>query len=118
VAGEIVLDGRLHRGAAGRAGELANVEGTPWFAANLWLHRNGPATTAALCTAAPRGAAAVRLVAGLAGPLAEGLFQLVHTIDSALIVIGGGLAQSGASLLDPVAAVLRDRCCPPLKVTT
>jgi len=36
----------------------------------------------------------------------------VHTIDSALIVIGGGLAQSGASLLDPVAAVLRDRCRP------
>lgn len=108
----IVVNGELHRGVGGRAGELANIRRTPWFAANLWLHKNDPESTVALFASARSDPEAERHIAEFAGHVAAGLFELVHTIDPALIVIGGGLARAGSTLLDAVSTDLRDRCEP------
>lgn len=116
----VVINGALLRGVGGRAGELANVRRTPWFAANLWLQRNSPVGGAAAFGPDPAGShntaanvdAARRHLAAFVAPVAHGLAELVHTIDPAQIVLGGGLARAGQGLLDAVAEILSRECRP------
>ncbi|HET9253912.1 MAG TPA: ROK family transcriptional regulator [Pseudonocardiaceae bacterium] len=102
--------GQLHRGAMGRAGEIANISPGPWGRANKWLRKQDRTTATALF----QDASGVTRVDDLAADLAAGIAEVVHVIDPALIVIGGGLAHAGDTLLNAIRSRL-DRACEPTR---
>jgi len=129
----LVLDGRVHRGAKGTAGELGHVSidpggplcpcgnrgclelsaGTP---ALVRQHRESTGTDLSgpeLVLAARRGEpAARRLVEDAGGRIGEALAALVTLVDPERVVVGGDLAEAGDLLLDPLVASLRSRAMP------
>jgi glucokinase len=143
IGGALVLDGRIHRGAGHRAGEIGHVvvapDGPPCgcgargcvetlASARAIEHRYARRTGSAGVDAeevARRVAAGDRLAAEIwadaVHALALGLMTCVTLVDPGLVVIGGGLAEAGATLLDPLAAALAERATfqvPPRTVTT
>lgn len=118
----IVLNDTLRRGASGRAGEIANLPATPWARANSWLTKHDRDSAHELFhTAAARDSEAHGQVEDFAADLAAGLAELVYTIDPELIVIGGGLAHAGYTILNPTRKHLQNRCRrtpPPVELST
>ncbi|HKR49982.1 MAG TPA: ROK family transcriptional regulator [Pseudonocardiaceae bacterium] len=103
--------GQLHRGATGRAGEIANIASSPWGRANQWLRKQDRRTAAALFHATAAGEAdAIARIDDLAADLAAGLAEVVHIIDPQLIVIGGGLAHAGDILVGAIRKHLDAAC--------
>lgn len=103
--------GQLYRGATGRAGEIANIESSPLGRANQWLRKQDRRTATALFHAAAMGEAdAIARIDDLAADLAAGLAEVVHIIDPELIVIGGGLAHAGDTLVDAIRKHLDAAC--------
>jgi len=141
LGGGIVLDGRLHRGYFGVAGEIGHLnmipDGLPcgcggrgcWeqYAAGRALRRYGRERAAAdpllgkrllelnegvaetitgsqITEAAEQGdPLALEVYDELADWLGRGLADLASLFDPGVFVLGGGVADSGALLLDPVA---------------
>jgi glucokinase len=128
VGAAIVLDGRLHRGAADAAGEIGHVP-VPGDGAACGCGRHGcletmasgralavraraaganVATAADVFAAAATGdATCVCIVADAVAALAAGLTILVNVLNPAVVAIGGGVAVAGAALLDPLRAAVR-----------
>src|SRR5262249_33245449 len=105
--------GQPHRGATGRAGEIANIESSPWGRANKWLRKQDRTSAAALFRAAAANEAdAIAQVDDLATDLAAGLAEVVHIIDPELIVLGGGLAHAGDTILTAIRDRLDAACRP------
>lgn len=124
VGGAALVDGRLLRGAIGRAGHLGHISldpdgppdicGTPgsleWAIGNATLRERSQgrfATTHDLIRAAEAGdpfARAVWLKSVRA--LAAGVASLINVLDPEVVVIGGGIARAGAALFKPLAAEL------------
>ncbi|WP_405017029.1 ROK family glucokinase [Kitasatospora sp. NBC_00070] len=142
IGGGIVLDGRLHRGRFGVAGEIGHLNMVPdgllcgcggkgcWeqYGSGRALRRYGREKAAGDPIAGKRmlelndGAAdtirgihiteaaaegdplALECYAELADWLGRGLADLAALFDPAVFVLGGGVSDSGALLLDPVAA--------------
>lgn len=124
VGGAALVDGRLLRGAIGRAGHLGHISldpagppdicGTPgsleWAIGNATLRERSQgrfATTHDLIRAAEAGdpfARAVWLKSVRA--LAAGVASLINVLDPEVVVIGGGIARAGAALFEPLAAEL------------
>ncbi len=124
VGGGVIVHGQLLQGAIGRAGHLghitlnesgpADIVGTPGSLedaiGNHNIHqRTGGRfrSTADLLDAVSRGdevaTAAWRLSIE---SLAVGLASLLNVFDPELVVIGGGIAECGAALFDPLRAEL------------
>lgn len=130
VGGGIVIDGRPFRGATGAAGEIGHMliaadlaDGGPaagsfprtdsleGVAAGRALDRDavalGHADGSALVTAAEAGDPDARAaVARLGERLGVGIANLVTILDPDLVVVGGGVAEAGALLLDPARATV------------
>ena len=128
VGAAIVLDGRLHRGAADAAGEIGHVP-VPGDGAACGCGRHGcletvasgraiatrareagarVATAADVFAAAATGdATCMRAVTEAVTALAGGLTILVNVLNPGVIAIGGGVAAAGAALLDPLRAAVR-----------
>jgi glucokinase len=124
VGGAAMVDGRLLRGAIGRAGHLghialdwngpADICGTPgsleWAVGNYRIRERTEGrfdTTHELVAAYRAGdprAAAVWLDSVRA--LACGIASLANVLDPEVVLIGGGIAQAGAALFDPLARFL------------
>jgi predicted NBD/HSP70 family sugar kinase len=132
----IVIDGRLHAGATGGAGEVGflPLPGTPLvrqvgrsnaggfqelaggkqvlaMARSLGLRAGSPqaAVAAALVTPGPGD----RLISQLGARVALGLASVVAVLDPALIVLAGGVLQAGGErLADVVRAELADLAVP------
>ena len=67
-----------------------------------------PVSARAVFAAAERGdAAAAAIVAELTARLARGVANVATVVDPELIVLGGGIANAGAALLDPVERAVR-----------
>ena len=120
VAAGLVIDGVVHRGASGMAGEIGHVvidrEGTlcacgqsgcletvvsgPAIAA-AWRASGGEDTASDLFAAAASGD---RTAKALADSVSACLAQAIHWLSAAYdvdtIVLGGGVAQAGEPLLD------------------
>lgn len=120
----LILDGRLHRGAHGMAGEAAYLP-VPWQTSE-----EGEARRRGRFEAAAAGDAVVRLAAeaGLDAPSAQAVFELarqgdaraqavvdeearlltlglaaiVPVIDPELIILGGGVGHNGDVLIEPI----------------
>jgi glucokinase len=130
IGGAIVVEGHPYGGAHGRAGEIghtvADPDGPP-CACGARGCVEALASAAAIERAyAETGAgdgASAREVAALAGAhdpaaravwdravaaLAAGLADAITLLDPARVVIGGGLAEAGPALLEPVAAAVAE----------
>ena len=132
VGGGLVLDGRLINGATGNAGHIGHVvvdpEGPPCVcggrgcveaiargpALTAWAQSQGWRTGQAWATAKdladdaahghPVGLAALRR-AGRA--LGIAIASATHLCDLEVVAVGGGLAQAGSLLFDPLEETLR-----------
>jgi glucokinase len=127
VAAGLLLEGGLRRGHRGAAGEIGHIlvdpsgprcpcgqrgclelyaSGTAIDAA--WPNRNGRPTGVELFAAARSGdGEAVRVRDRFADAVAAAVRLLVLTCDVEHVVLGGGVAEVGAPLLDAVAAAAR-----------
>lgn len=125
VSAGVVIDGRIHRGRDGLAGEVGHVvfePGGPPCGCGLrgclealvagsaiaarWPHGDGSAA-AHLFAAAGAGDGPARALAGtVAGHLARAVHWLVMTYGADTVVVGGGVGRVGAPLLDLVHARL------------
>lgn len=124
VGGAAMVDGRLLRGALGRAGHLghitldwngpADICGTPgsleWAVGNYRIRERSDGrfeTTHDLVTAhrAGDGAATTVWLDSLRA-LACGIASLVNVLDPEVVIIGGGIAQAGPALFDPLRRFL------------
>lgn len=127
VAAGLLLDGRLRRGHLGAAGEIGHVpyraDGPPCPCGQhgcLELYASGSAIDAAWPSRTGRPAPAEVFDAAAAGDphavavrdrfvdaVASAVRMLVLTCDVEHVVLGGGVAEVGAPLLEEVAAAVR-----------
>jgi predicted NBD/HSP70 family sugar kinase len=129
----LILDGQVHRGAKGLAGELGHVSTDPHgglcgcgnrgclelTAGTPALVREYAAVTGRTLTALELVAAAVdgdvaarRLISDAGTRIGTALAGLVTLIDPERVVVGGDLAEAGDLLLDPLVAALRQGSMP------
>ena len=132
VGGALLLNGRVHHGATWTGGEFGHLllttdEAAPRKTLEEWasgpgllrtyreMTGAGPEVTgeaiAAEAAHGPGGPAA-RAVARTGECLGFGLAGLANALDPDLIVIGGGLAALGDTLLDPARRILRRYALP------
>jgi predicted NBD/HSP70 family sugar kinase len=106
----LIIDGRLHRGHGGTAGEIGALPFAGWESAQSCLHRYtalppgvglDEAPTYVFEAARKGEPQACSVVDRYARHLAFGTAALVLTLDPELVVLGGGFARAGAVLLDP-----------------
>jgi len=125
VGGVIAIDGRVHQGHDGTAGEVGHQTidpDGPWCGcgnrgcleayarADQIAHACGTTTAEEAVRRARQGDA--RALAGLRQVgryLGIGIANLVTLISPDRVVIGGGVAAAGDLLLDPIRAELRER---------
>ncbi len=125
VGGAVMCDGRLLRGHLGRAGHLGHLSLDPEGALDI-THTPGSLedaigectlprrsggqfhTTRELLTACAQGDAVARAVWQQSiKALAAALASFINLFDPEKIVIGGGIAQAGPALFEPLEAFLR-----------
>lgn len=126
IGGGVVVDGRLHFGRMGRAGELAHQvivpDGPPCGCGNSGClealasagaiaRRAGTATARDAFAAAERGdVRAQAVVADVADYLGIAIANLVTVFVPERVVIGGGVAEAGELLLAPVRQATARHC--------
>lgn len=126
VGGAILSDGRLIKGAMGRAGHVGHfsicenggrsIAGTPGALesaiGNCTLARRSDgrfSSTQQLVKAHLAGdAGASRIWLESVRHLARAITSLINILDPEAIILGGGIAQAGDALLQPLAAMLDD----------
>lgn len=123
VGAAVMLGGRPYAGAHGIGGELGHLvvdpDGPPCNCGNRGCVESY-ASAAAIERRYGGGAGAEEIAAGgdakarevwaeAVGWLAAGLAAFVVTMDPERIVIGGGLADAGAALFEPLEAALAER---------
>ncbi|WP_326597533.1 ROK family protein [Streptomyces sp. NBC_01803] len=128
IAGAIGVDGRMEPGAHGAAGEIGHIVIRPGgvrcgcgqygcletvasaaAVGRAWAAASGtPGATAADATAALAAGdgRAASLWREAVDGLADGLLTTVALLDPGAVVIGGGLAEAGETLLDPLRTAL------------
>jgi predicted NBD/HSP70 family sugar kinase len=129
LASGLVLDGQLRRGASGAAGEIGHIPVDPLgpectcgqrgclerFASGraleaAWPSRHGRPAPVELFEAARAGdPEAIVVKDRFASATASAVRLLVLTTDVRHVVLGGGVAQLGAELLDAVQDALREQ---------
>ncbi|GGM25707.1 ROK family protein [Promicromonospora citrea] len=129
LASGLVLDGELRRGASGAAGEIGHIPVDPLgpecpcgqrgclerFASGkaleaAWPARHGRPAPVELFEAARAGdQEAIEVRDRFADAVASAVRLLVLTTDVRHVVLGGGVAQLGAELLDVVQDALREQ---------
>jgi glucokinase len=124
VGGAVLSDGRLLRGAIGRAGHIGHLSLDPDGPPSIVGRPGAVETMIGDCTIATRSAGrftntAALVAAHRAGDpdatriwlksvraLAFALGSCINLFDPELIVLGGGISQAGATLFSPLAAEL------------
>ena len=124
VGGAILADGRLYKGHLGRAGHLGHISlyadgapdivGTPGSLEQTIGNATLPERSAGRFTSTRELVAAhlsgdekasdvwLRSVKNLAA----GITSIINALDPEVIIIGGGIAQAGAALFDPLAGFM------------
>ena len=131
VAGALGIDGRIEAGAHGSAGEIGHVVVAPdgptcgcgqrgclealasaaavgraWAAASGRPHATAADAAAAVAAGDPTARQVWREAVAA---LAAGLLTAVTLLDPRTVIVGGGLAEAGDLLLDPLREELRRR---------
>jgi predicted NBD/HSP70 family sugar kinase len=134
VGAGLVVDGRLHRGASGTAGELGHTpvdRGGPvcacgnrgcvtvFVGVEALLARAGERTFAAVVARARRGEReATRVLAEAGAQLGVVVGGLVNLVDPGLVVVGGELASAGELVLAPLRGEVERRVMPDVLAAT
>ncbi len=129
IGGGLIIDGRLHRGATGSAGEIghltlelkgprchcgrrgcletyAGTYGIRRLANQLMRRPPAPFTPKAVADAALSGDRGARNVWDVVGTrLGQGLANLILILNPDAVLLLGGVARAGRLVLDPVRAV-------------
>lgn len=115
----LIINGRLHRGFAGAAGEIGALPELGWIRAPEHLQSwpdappaTDPDDVAALVFAAARAGdrRALASVRRYVKDLAMGAAGLVLALDPQMVVLGGGFSRSADLLLEPLRRELEKRC--------
>ena len=125
VGGGIMIDGRIHLGAFGVAGEIGHQIIDPdgplcgcgnrgcveaMSRADVLTDLAGRESAEEVYRAAAGGdARSVAAIEGVARALGIGLANVVTLIGPDRIVIGGGIADAGELVLDPIRRAIRER---------
>ncbi|MER8036059.1 ROK family protein [Streptomyces hydrogenans] len=131
IAGAIGIDGRVEAGSHGRAGEIGHVVVRPGGPAcgcggrgcletlasadavgRAWSAASGdPDADAADCAGAVESGdpVALRVWQEAVDALADGLVAAVTVLDPRVVILGGGLAEAGDTLLAPLRAAVAER---------
>jgi glucokinase len=130
VAAGFVLGGRIRQGAHGAAGEIGHLPVDPGgplcecgqrgcleavasgtAIASRWPSAGGAASAASalLAAAAAGDGVATEVRDEVAAYLAGAVALIAQTVDPQIIVLGGGVAEAGAPLLDAVVDALHAR---------
>ena len=128
LAAGLISDGRLRRGAHGVAGEIGHLPVDPRgpacecgqrgcletvasgaAIARRWRSDSGRPAADLFAAAAAGAPAAVALRDEVARHLATAVVILTLTVDPAVVVLGGGVAEAGPPLLEAVRAALAER---------
>lgn len=126
LAAGLVLDGTLRRGARGAAGEIGHVPVDPLGAlcqcgqrgcletvasgralALAWPSGDEPPAQALFAAAAHGDVKALAVRERFAAGVADAVRTLALSVDPATIVLGGGVAQLGAPLVEAVSGALQ-----------
>jgi glucokinase len=122
VGGGLIIDGKLHRGAHGTAGEIGHMIIDPngpldqcgqrgcleAFIGGANLARETGHTAAELFAAAARGDQQARkIVEGAARYMGMALISLTNAIDPEMFVLGGGVSRSWALVAPTMLETLR-----------
>jgi glucokinase len=131
IAAAVVCGGRIIRGGGGQAGELGHVVVRPdgpvcgcgargcleAVASAAAIQREyerlsgeGVIGAEAVVVRADRDPTAGTVLADAIAALADGVAGLVQILAPARVVIGGGLAEAGDALLQPLRVALASRC--------
>ncbi|MGY0234183.1 ROK family transcriptional regulator [Longispora urticae] len=122
----LIIDGKLHRGRSGAAGEIGALDILGWDEAPRDLIKaaepgTGPELAAQQLFAAAkdRQPHAMRAVERFAQQLAQGIAAMVLTVDPDVVVVGGGVSLAGKSLLEPLTEHLHRLCLtsPPIRMS-
>ncbi|MET8332417.1 ROK family transcriptional regulator [Streptosporangium canum] len=108
----LLIDGRPFTGGTGAAGEIGRHPGLGWedAPARLLAAAGADAIEAVFARARHGEQRALSAVDGFAQALANGIGAMVLAMDPRLIVIGGGVAKAGTTVLDPIARHLASIC--------
>jgi glucokinase len=125
VGGGLMIDGRLHRGAFGVAGELGHQTVLPdgplcgcgnrgcveaLVRADVLASNAGRSTASAVFAGAREGDnRCIAAVAQMADFLGIGLANVVTLFGPDRIVVGGGIAEAGDLVLDPITEAVKRR---------
>ncbi|MEV5583745.1 ROK family transcriptional regulator [Streptomyces parvus] len=109
----LMLDGRLHRGRAGAAGEIAGLAVLGWDGADRDALRGGADVAQVFTDAANGDPAALERVDHFARTYALGTAAMVLTVNPDLVVVGGGISRAGETLTDPLRRHLEGLCIDP-----
>lgn len=115
----LLLEGKLHTGYHGAAGEIGVLREIGWYTALDRFSSGGRFDPAPVFAAAREGSAQAReTIRAFAADLAVGVAATVLTVDPRLVVIGGGMSQAGELLAEPLRAELGRRCLFGVEVRT
>ncbi|MEU6281953.1 ROK family protein [Streptomyces sp. NPDC047028] len=112
----VVLGGRLHRGRAGAAGEIAGLAILGLDGTDRTALRGGDDVAHVFTAAAEGEPSAVERVHHFASTYALGTAAMVLTVNPDLVVVGGGISRAGETLTGPLRRYLEDLCIDPPEV--
>ncbi len=126
----VLIDGQVHQGRHGAAGEIGVFPMLGWEAAMARLHARGavladeqgvgPGSEGELVitSAARQDPESLAVLIGFAEALARGAAVLALAVDPEVIVLGGGMSRGGAIIAEPFRRELAKLTLVPLEVIT
>lgn len=104
----LVIDGKIHRGFGGAAGEMGAMPNVGWIRAQEHFRDREPADLFAAARHGDR--AAIGAVRRYVRDLSIGTAVLVLALDPQMVVLGGGFSRSADVLLEPLRKELDKHC--------
>jgi predicted NBD/HSP70 family sugar kinase len=126
----VLIDGRVHQGRHGAAGEIGVFPMLGWEAAMARLHARGAVLAAEqgvgpgregellISSAARQDPESLAVLIEFAEALARGAAVLALAVDPEVIVLGGGMSRGGAIIAEPFRRELAKLTLVPLEVIT
>ncbi|MFI7610371.1 ROK family protein [Nonomuraea terrae] len=126
----VLLDGQVHQGRHGAAGEIGALPMLGWESAVARLHARGAELAAGSASAAGREGELVIASAARQDPeslavliefaevLARGAAVLALAVDPEIVVLGGGMSRGGAIVAEPFRRELAKLTLFPIEVVT
>lgn len=124
----VLIDGQVHKGRHGAAGEIGVFPALGWAPAMERLHARGAALAAeqgvgqgregelVIASAARQDPDSLEALIGFAEVLARGAAVLALAVDPEVIVLGGGMSRAGAIIAEPFRQELARLTLIPIEV--